>query len=247
MRYLPPCLMTTGRLMSSSQPDVLLGPRTMTGFAPGQAVLALHQGDALLRPPGEPHAVLAAPSRSTEMSKQVPSEPPSTGFFAYLTQPARTGGCQAINRQIEDTSCVKRTSWLSLVSPAEALVVAQATRTCQWDMRVRLSQRGAVRKKKPPAEVCGLLAPSPTAHPGQAIQPANLPARDNVGEGQAVQCRRCLDPKAVPTRSGAGLGVTGILERPADGRYVQLGCERAALRWHNAACKHDTYLQNGQS
>ena len=50
-------MMTTGRLMSFSQSVLVVGAEDDDRLGPLDAVLALDQGDALLRSPGEPHAV----------------------------------------------------------------------------------------------------------------------------------------------------------------------------------------------
>ena len=67
---------------------LLVGAKDDGRLAPGQAVLALGQGDALSSDARRTTCGTCRPPAARDTSKQVPSEPPRTGFFSYLTHPA---------------------------------------------------------------------------------------------------------------------------------------------------------------
>src|SRR5262245_28355554 len=87
MWYRSPSRITTGRLTSASQPDALRGPRTICG-SPQVTPSWLSTRAILCFGRQENHMRYRLSSRSTEMSKQVPSLPPRTGFFSYFCHPA---------------------------------------------------------------------------------------------------------------------------------------------------------------
>src|SRR6516162_7118907 len=79
--------MTTGRLTSSSQPELAFGPSAMTGW-PQVSPSSLSVRAMLCLGRQENHMRYRPPSRRTATSKHVPRGPPRTGLFLDFTQPA---------------------------------------------------------------------------------------------------------------------------------------------------------------
>src|SRR6516225_6724472 len=94
MWYVSPFLRTTGRLMSSSQPDLAFGPSAITG-SPQVSPSSLSVSAMLFLGRQENHMRYRPPSRRTATSKHVPSEPPRTGLDLDFTHPAAVwaSGC----------------------------------------------------------------------------------------------------------------------------------------------------------
>ena len=78
----------TGRLMSSSQPVSLRGPRTIRGGSLQLTPSLLSTRARLCFGRHESHMRQVSASLSTETSKQVPYLPPMMGLPGCLTQPA---------------------------------------------------------------------------------------------------------------------------------------------------------------
>src|SRR5262249_36731864 len=85
---------TTGRLTSSSQPELAFGPSTITS-SPQVSPSLLSVRAMLFLGRQENHMRYRPSSRRTAISKHVPREPPRTGLFSDFTQPATVwvSGC----------------------------------------------------------------------------------------------------------------------------------------------------------